>query len=681
MEKILQGDKIKLGVCYYPEHWEKSLWMDDLGRMREAGIKAVRIAEFAWSKFELTEGVFNFDFFDSFMEVAAAEGMSVIFCTPTATPPAWLTEQFPEVLNANMDGVLYRHGNRRHYNYNSPAYRRFTERIVIKLGEHYGKHPAITGWQIDNEINCQTDEFYSESDTIEFREFLKGVYGTLGALNDAWGTVFWNQTYTDWAQIFTPRPTVTNSPNPHHMLDYIRFVSASARRYVKLQSDILRKYIKSGDFITTNGMFTSLDNHTMTRESLDFFTYDSYPNFAYLLDNDPLHSGNLNDRKWSQRLAETRSVSPKFGIMEQQSGANGWNSRMESPSPRPGQMTLWTMQSIAHGADYVSYFRWRTCTFGTEIYWHGILDYSNRDNMRLAELKEINKKVEALAPVAGAEYRAAFGVLRDYDNIWDARADVWHERIERESVEGVFGASQLTHTPLDYVYFTPELKAEQLAKYPLLIYAHGIILNAERAALLEKYVEQGGTLLLGCRTGYKDMHGKCPMHKLPGLLQKLSGADVVEYTFVPPDEDKILVNWEGEVFEAPVFNDILEALPGAEIAGTYANGCHAGKGALVRKSFGKGKVYYFGGAFSRETAAVFLKKLVSTETFGSFIEAPEDCEIAVREKGGKKFIFVLNYTKQAKIVTLKKQMIDLYAAKTVSGEVELPPYGTAVFSG
>ena len=173
MEKILQGNKILLGTCYYPEHWDESLWKDDLRRMKENGIIAVRIAEFAWNKFEPKEGAFNFDFFDRFLETAKAADMSVIFCTPTATPPAWLTNQYPEVLNARKDGCLLSHGARRHYNYNSVIYRRFTARIVEKMAEHYAKHPAIIGWQIDNEINCETDEFYSESDSIAFREFLK----------------------------------------------------------------------------------------------------------------------------------------------------------------------------------------------------------------------------------------------------------------------------------------------------------------------------------------------------------------------------------------------------------------------------------------------------------------------------------------------------------------------------
>ncbi|MDR1970470.1 MAG: beta-galactosidase [Treponema sp.] len=679
MEKILQGNRISLGTCYYPEHWDENLWKDDLARMKKNGIEAVRIAEFAWNKFEPAEGNYSFDFFDGFLEAAIEADMSVIFCTPTATPPAWLTHQYPEVLNARIDGTLLRHGARRHYNYNSPIYRRFTQGLVERIASHYGPHPAVIGWQIDNEINCETDEFYSDSDTAAFREFLKDKYTTLDALNAAWGTSFWNQTYTSWAEVYVPRPTISDSVNPHEVLDYIRFVSGSARSFVKLQSDIIRNYKKPGDFITTNGIFSNLDNHRMTAESLDFITYDSYPNFAFSLGSDPEHSADLNDRKWSRNLAEVRSISPVFGIMEQQSGANGWNTRMEAPAPRPGQMTLWTMQSIAHGADYVSFFRWRTCCMGTEIYWHGILDYSNRDNRRLAELHDIYQKTRAISVLAGSCYQAAFAVLRDYDNIWDAKLDVWHRRVEKESESGIFRAAQLSHTPMDYLYLTAEVSLETLKKYPVLFYPHPVILTEDRAALLESYVESGGTLVLGCRTGYKDINGKCPMVKLPGLLQKLSGADVVDYTFVAPDEGIITVEWDGEEFDAPVFNDVLEPLGKAEILGTYRKSYYAGKAALLCNAYGRGKVYYFGGAFSLRGASVFLKKLKLAEPHAHVIEAPQDCEIALRIKGDEKYYFVLNYSKEAVSITLKKELRDLYSGKTAAGKLELPPYGTAVY--
>ena len=435
--EIVNGERLVLGTCYYPEHWDESLWRDDLRRMLENGIEVIRIAEFAWSKIERYEGVFNYDFFDRFLDAAAEMGMKVIFCTPTATPPAWLTEKYPEVLNATMDGVLYRHGGRRHYNYNSPKYQELTRIIVEKSASHYAKHPAIIGWQIDNEINCEKNEFYSESDTIAFRKFLMEKYGSIDALNDAWGTNFWNQTYNSFEEVHVPRTTLSNNTNPHEVLDYTRFVSDSACKFAKLQSDIIRKYLKPGDFITTNGLFGNLDNQRMTNESLDFIMYDSYPNFAYCLDAYKPDNF-LKDRMWSRNLSEVRAVSKNFGIMEQQSGANGWNTGMAAPTPKPGQMTLWTMQSVAHGADYVSYFRWRTCTYGTEIYWHGILDYSGRDTRRLAEVKSIHEKFQKLSEIAGSKYEAKVGFLKDYANVWDSQLDVWHEKVEWKSQLSIF---------------------------------------------------------------------------------------------------------------------------------------------------------------------------------------------------------------------------------------------------
>jgi beta-galactosidase len=679
MERILKGDKILLGTCYYPEHWDERLWKDDLIRMKKNGIVAVRIAEFAWNKFEPSEGNYTFDFFDSFLETAGETDMSVIFCTPSATPPAWLTHKYPEVLNMDINGTLIHHGERRHYNYNSHVYRHFTAVITEKIAEHYGKHPNIIGWQIDNEVNCDMNEFYSDSDTAAFRQFLKDKYGTLDVLNNAWGTVFWNQTYTAWDEIFVPRKTANNAHNPHLALDYYRFISESARSFVKHQSDILRKHIKSEDFITTNGIFSNLDNHRMTTESLDFITYDSYPAFAYCLNADPVGSGDLNDRKWSRNLSEVRSISKVFGIMEQQSGSPGWNTRMEAPQPRPGQMTLWTMQSIAHGADYVSYFRWRTCTMGTEIYWHGILDYSNRDNRRLAELAAIRQKTQSMSELAGSVYEAAFGVLKDYDNVWDARLDAWHRRLDEISEAGIFQAAQLTHTPFDYVYIDDGTDLKVLSKYPVLFYPHAVIMTEKRTKLLEEYVRAGGTLILGCRAGYKDSSGKCPMAKLPGILRDLSGVDVTEYTFTAADEGMITVDWDGTALEAPVFNDILEPLGAAHVIGRYTKSYYASSPALIVNEYGKGKVYYFGSTFSQQGARVFLKKLGIAQPYRDFFELPECCELAIRKKGGERFFFILNYARTVAHIALKTEVTDLHSQKSLSGRIEIPAYGTGVY--
>ncbi|MBZ4665139.1 beta-galactosidase [Mahella sp.] len=680
MDKKIDFKDLTMGVCYYPEQWGQSFWESDLERMLDSGIRVIRIGEFAWNKFEPAEGEFTFEFFDEFMNVARKHGMKVIFGTPTATPPAWASENYPEILNATKDGILYRHGSRRHYNYNSPKYIELTKTIVEKLAQHYGHDDAVIGWQIDNELNCELDEFYSESDTVAFREFLKEKYITIDALNEAWGTVFWNQTYNDWNQVYVPRRTPNDSPNPHQVLDYIRFISHSLCRYAGIQSKILRRLISPKQFITTNGIFGNVDNHRLVKESLDFMTFDSYPDFAYALSADPKHSDDLNDRKWSRRLTEVRSLSSNFGVMEQQTGAIGWNTRMEAPMPKPGQITLWSMQSVAHGADYVGFFRWRTSVMGTEIYWHGILDYNNKDNRRLAEVRDISNKFGKISSITGAKYKASFAIVKEYDNIWDARYDVWHRRVEDESEKGWFNASQLAHIPMDYVYITEDATIDTLSKYPLLVYPHATILKKATADLLKAYVENGGTLLMGCRTGYKDESGKCVMRHMTGYAADICGVDLSEYTFVGPADDKVNVLWDDAVLEAAVFNDVLKPIcDTVDVIGTYDSNYYKGQPGLTVNSIGKGKAYYFGGAFTGKTAEIFLKKLGIESPFAPFIDAPAESELAIREKEDEKYMFVLNFTDGKIDINLKQPMLDMFTGKQSYGEVELGAFETKVF--
>ncbi len=708
MGRLMDGKGIDLGVCYYPEHWVRELkpgteaqwreaeevWTKDLERMMSAGLKTVRVGEFAWNLIEPREGVYTFAFFDRFLDLARDMKMQVIFCTPTATPPGWLTEKYPEVLNADREGHLMYHGSRRHYNYNSPVYQEFCSKIVEKAASHYGKHTAIVGWQLDNEFNCENSEFYSESDTAAFRTFLRRKYVTLDGLNRAWGTVFWNQTYTDWQELYVPRKNNTDSVNPHLMLDYYRFISDSVCRFAKMQADIIRKYCKPGDFITTNGMFGNIDYQRMERECLDVLTYDSYPNFAYCLD-DYREEDLMKDRKWSRNLAEVRAVSSNFGIMEQQSGANGWNTRMEAPAPRPGQLTLWTMQSIGHGADYVSYFRWRTAVFGTEMYWHGILDYSGRDNRRLQEVRQVSEKISSIQEIAGAKYAARVGILKDYDNIWDSQLDRWHGRVESMSQMALFTAMQLAHVPFDYVYMENHTTPESLAQYELLFYPHASILNPERIEVLEGYVAAGGKLVMGCRSGYKDINGQCVTANLPGLAARLTGTDIPEYSFAAPDDGKIMADWDGMKMEAAVFNDLLSPVgKDAEVLAVYVSSYYAGEPALIRNRFGKGEAYYFGGAFAADTARVFLDKLGVAEPYGDWIRLPEGCELAVRQKKNDdvilckeasqaceeiQYLFVLNYLGHSVEIVLLVEMEDLFIGESVLGSRQLEAYEARIY--
>ncbi|MFT3886625.1 MAG: beta-galactosidase [Arachnia sp.] len=665
-----------LGVAYYPEHWDRSLWEEDVVLMLDHGLDTLRIAEFAWGLLEPRDGVFDIGWFDDFLAICERLGMKVIFCTPTATPPMWMQHDHPGILNRDREGNAI-DGPRRNYSYNSPEYRAFSERIVERLAEHYGAHPAIVGWQIDNELNCEVAEFFADGDHDAFRGYLREKFGTLEALNEALGTTFWSRTYSDWDQVRLGGPALYGSLNPHLALEERRFFSRSAVEFTRMQVEVLRRYVGDDVWITTNGLFPNLDYNALVEAGLDFITFDSYPNFAYDVNHRPA-DGDLLDRKWSWSLAWTRSISRTFGIMEQQAGAHGWTNRMEAPMPKPGQLRLWSLQSVAHGADMVSYFRWRTSPMGLEIYWHGLNDYANTPNRRLAELRSFADDWAALAAVQGAGYEAKVGVLKDYDNEFDASLDDWHGRVARASDDAWFRATQASHTPCDFVYLgaaTPE----QLASYDLLVYPHAALMTPERSELLRAYVEGGGTLVLGARTGYKDETGRCPIRPMPGLVGDWAGVVVDDYTLVGRDTAAMTVDWAGTHLAAPVFNEVLRpTADDVEVLARFTQDYYAGAPALTRRTVGEGVVYYLGACFSEELADRLLDFCDVRSPFADVVEAPPSVELAVRGGDGGRFLFLLNYPAHEARLTLNRPVVDLFTGETLSGEVVLSAYGVLV---
>jgi beta-galactosidase len=655
--------------------------------MRDLGFSVIRTAEFAWTIFEPEPGCFCFDLFDRALDLAHAHGLQVILGTPTATPPAWLTHQHPEVLNVTQAGVQYQHGMRRHYNYNAPIYREFSARIVRKMAEHYADHPAVIGWQIDNELNCETNVFYSQADHAAFREWARQKYGSLQALNRAWGAVFWSQTYTAWEQVRLSGPTPANSPNPHQALDEKRFFSDSAIAFAQLQAAILRE-VAPNQWVTTNGIFGHLDSHRLTDECLDFIAYDSYPNFATILSTltksapDP-----LRDRRWSWNLSVARSISPHFCVMEQQSGPGGWVNRIEQPSPKPGQMRLWTWQSVAHGADMVLYFRWRTATMGTEIYWHGINDYHNRPNRRLAEVAQVGRELAALAPqLVAADVMADVALVNDYDNEWDGELDSWHGPYMRQSLGAWFTALQYAHIPADALYLQPSTTLAALAKHRLLVYPHPAIMTEATAALLTEYVRGGGTLVFAARTGYKDASGQCPMRPMPGPVAELCGVTVADFTRIGPDEPAPLLRWrdgDDQAIPAPAFNDILQVeAPDVEILAEYAGGYYVGAPALVRRKVGKGSVCYFGAVFTAAAASKLLALLGLAAPVGDWLDLPQEVELSIRQRAdtGEQLLFLLNYSDADQTITLHKPATDALNQQAVQGSLVIGPFDVRILT-
>jgi beta-galactosidase len=672
--------QMRLGVCYYPEQWPEELWDDDFRRMKELGLSVVRVAEFAWSVFEPTEGVFDFGLFDRALALAHKHDMKVIIGTPTATPPAWLTHKYPEVLNATYEGVLLRHGLRRHYNYNSVKYHELSAIITRKLAEQYKDHPAVIGWQIDNEFNCEIGEYYSQADHDAFRAWCQHKYGTLDKLNESWGTRFWSQTYSDWEQVFLPRAVPGGKqPNPHLALDEKRFISDSTIAYAKIQADILREVVPH-HWITTNGLFGHLDNHRLQDDLLDFFSYDSYPQFS-TIHYDANEERPLADRKSSQTLGAVRSISPQFCIMEQQAGPGGWVNKMNMPSPKPGQMRLWTYQSIAHGANMVLYFRWRTATSGQEIYWHGLNDYHNGPNRRLREAGEIGAELAQVGDrIASTNYTADIALVRDYDNEWDGEYDIWHGPFAWASGTAWYKALTRRHIPSDSLHMRPGVTTlAQLQRYKALIYPHPAIMRDETAALLTEYVRAGGKVIFGCRTGYKDERGHCYMRPFPGAAAELTGISVEEFTMVNGTRSPVSMKWggvEGAITGADSFNDVLRPeSDSVEVIATFASDHYAGKPAVTKNKLGAGEAWYFGAVFNEASAGQLLDRLGCASPVADWLSLPEEVELAIRADEQGSLHFLLNYSEQPAIITLAAEKTDLLTGSKLNGTVTLDGFG------
>ncbi|WP_084106767.1 beta-galactosidase [Caloramator proteoclasticus] len=210
------------GVDYYPEHWPVEMMDKDIDRMVDMGVEVVRIGEFAWHIMEKEEGKYDFSFFDMVIEKLKKRGIKVIFGTPTATPPAWLINKYPEILQRDENLMPRSFGGRRMYCYNNETYREYTKKIVTELANHYKNEDSIIAWQIDNEFGHEgSDLCFCDTCKRGFRNYLKEKYGTVDNLNNTWGTVFWSQTYNSFDEIPLPLKTITYH-NPSMQLDYKR---------------------------------------------------------------------------------------------------------------------------------------------------------------------------------------------------------------------------------------------------------------------------------------------------------------------------------------------------------------------------------------------------------------------------------------------------------------------------
>lgn len=391
---------MKTGVCYYPEHWPPERWAIDAALMKQLGLAVIRVGEFAWSRLESADGRMHLDWLEEAINTLHAQGLCVVLGTPTATPPRWMLDKYPDMLAVDAHGRTREFGSRRHYCFSHEGYRAECKRIVNKLAQRFGEHPAIVGWQIDNEYGCHdTAISYSPNALAAFRHWCEQGYQNIDQLNTAWGNVFWSMEYDSFEQIGLPTGTVTEC-NPAHQLAYWRFSSDQIKSFNRSQIEILRKLSPGRDMIHNYmGNFIDFDHHSVS-EDLDIASWDNYP--LGFLSRDSLST--------TQRQKYLRTGHPdgsafhhdlyrgcckgRWWVMEQQPGPVNWAPY--NPSPLPGMVKLWGWEAFAHGAEVMSYFRWRQAPFAQEQTHTGLLLPNAEQDVAAREVAELNEEITQL---------------------------------------------------------------------------------------------------------------------------------------------------------------------------------------------------------------------------------------------------------------------------------------------
>ncbi len=635
-----------LGVDYYPEQWDSARMEADMDLIREMGGSAIRIAEFAWHRMEPSEGRYDFSFFDRVIAKAKEKGLKVILGTPTAAIPAWLARARPEILSQFENGRPRAFGGRHVCCYNSPWLYAYSEKIIRAMVGHYKNEPQVAAWQIDNEIGHEdSDLCWCPRCQEAFRRFLRDKFGgDIARLNNVYGTAFWSQEYNGFEEIPLPAPTITTH-NPALRLDWERFRSQSLCAFLDFQARLIRdldpKAVIIHDF-PGGGLDKSVD-YAQAAKCLDVAAYNNYPVWGGQKRPLPPHEIAFG-------LDHIRGLKRRnFWITEAIMGAQGHD--VTGYLPRPGQAKLWSWQAMAHGCESLLYFRFRGAVKGAEQFCYGVLDADNRKGRKFYEVQSFFREAPRYARALEAPIHSGVAIVYDYDSLASFR-------IQRQSLlldcpgemKKLYKAFYGVNVSVDVIPAEADLSGYQIVLLPQLT-----VVKPEFLARAERFVREGGTLVLTCRTGVKDPDNNLFFGEvLPAGYAGLAGVTVAE-TESLQDANAFPIVGEGAFAGTDgyggVLRDMLE-VQDAEVLYRYGDFFYRDFAAVTRKRQGRGTVYYLGCSLDEGTTARLMEAIPS----------PEGVEIVTRGGADQRIRMLMNHN----------------AFETEALGVKLPPYGCVI---
>lgn len=649
---------MRIGVDYYPEQWDKELWSRDAELMAQTGVKLVRIGEFAWSRLEPKDGQFSFEWLDEAVSILSGAGLKIVMCTPTSCPPLWMYETYPDIIRVGSDGKRLQTGIRGHRCINAPMFVYYAKRITEQLARRYGNNPDVIAWQIDNEL-----EAYSCSCEIckgQFRDWLIDKHDTIENINKAFGNSVWSGEYSDISQIQPPTAYPSAWQNPSLCLEYYRFSSDCTERYVKELSTVIKLEAPKAK-VTTNAWICedSPDIYKLFDE-LDFVAFDNYP---------PVKLPEKPDKIYSHAFYLDLMRGAKqdnFWIMEQLSGATGSWAPM-SGALRPGQLMGYSMQAMAHGADTVIHFRWRTAVKGAEMYWHGLIDHSNVPGRRFYEFSELCSVAEKLAVIDTTELLSDIAVLYSPENEWAFRI--------QPQTDGFSYTEQLKSFHAAFARYGANVDVispcSDLSRYKVVVAPAMYVYDKAAAENIYRYVVQGGTLVMSCRSGVKDNNNNCIMEPLPTVYRDLVGAEVTEYDPIGKDE-QVISDFAGRKFLCRQWCDILSPTT-AKAYAQYEDGFYGGTAAVTMNRYCSGVVYYVGTVCDMDFYESLAGNIMKQTGLPRLKGLPAGVEVTTRTNGLDDYIFFFNNSAENAVIELPKAMYSLIDC-TEKNKLELSPF-------
>ena len=652
-----------LGADYYPEHFPLAEVSRDAALMKADGLNIVRMGDFAWAKMQPDNHTYTLNWLVNTVDTLSNYQIKTMLCTPTAAIPKWMFDEFPDIMQVTEMGQRKPYGKRRHACLNNETYRKYSMGIAEELAKTFANNPNVVGFQIDNELMAEEPYCYCETCRQKFADWLKKKYKTIEILNKTWGLTFWSENLTSFNQVFLPR----KGDNPGCFVDYQDFYSDCTIEYFNLQRDAIKKIaprFKVTHNICSSGFIYKMDLYKLAR-NCDFLALDNYP-YTWTLENEyaPVDNFEFNPAMASMAMSQIRGTLHKpFWINEAQISRTAGKQRKMI---EPGMVRLWSHQELAHGAESILFFPYRTFEYAHEQMMNGILDADNIPRRRYAEVKQTSEELFKIKQLIGTAFPLAkAAILRDFKCDWafeDGRisADFRYMR----HLYSYYRALREQGITTDIISPT-----DDLAAYPLIIVPAQVLVTPQLCANLKQAAEKGSTLLITCMTGLRDTTMKSFGRLLNRDIESLAGIEVEEQ-FALIKQENTTVSYKGTAKEytGGLWYDVFKPTT-ASVLATYQSRFLTGKPAIVSNRVGAGTVYYVGTVPSDSLIDVLMGNVVTNAKINPLAKAVDKLvDITELTKGTKRYVYAINFSDKEQPISVSVPMKDILTNESIVGK-------------